>query len=144
MCNRHTCLLFSQKFRAYHHCAMKHLLTLSLVAFSCQLPSPADDPELVSSLRFSPSAFDSFRQNTEIRYSLKSPVSLSLLIIHRDSSGREFLVRTLAEEFNETAGTHAHTWLGDTMTGSFAPAGLYLGRVQIGHKSFETSVLIYH
>jgi len=123
---------------------MKHAIALTLLALSCQFPSPADDPELVSSLRFSPSAFDSFTQNTELRYTLKDPVRLSILIVRRDSSGAESLVKVLASECAETAGTHAHAWLGDTMHGVFAPAGQYLGRLVIGGRAFDTDVLIYH
>lgn len=123
---------------------MKHAFVLTLLALSCQFPSPADDPKLVSSLRFSPSAFDSFTQNTELRYTLAAPTRLSILIVHRDSSGTESLVKVLASGLAETAGTHAHAWLGDTMHGAFAPAGQYLGRLVIDGKAFETQVLIYH
>ena len=123
---------------------MKCVLALALAALSCRLPSPVEDPELVRSLRFSPSAFDSFKRNTELRYTLKYPVRLSLLIVYRDSTGAESLVRTLAVDIAETAGAHAHTWIGDTMYGAFAPAGRYLGRLRVGGESFETDVLIYH
>jgi hypothetical protein len=123
---------------------MKRLLALALLALSCQLPAPADDPDLITNLRFSPSAFDSFRHNTEIRYTLKHPVRLSVVIVHRDSSGAESIVTTLASDIPETSGTHAHTWLGETMQGAFAPAGRYLGRVLVDRRTFETAVLIYH
>lgn len=123
---------------------MKCLPALALLALSCQLPAPADDPDLITNLRFSPSAFDSFRHNTEIRYTLKNPARLSVVIVHRDSSGAESIVATLASEIPETSGTHAHTWLGDTMHGAFAPAGRYLGRVLVGRRTFDTAVLVYH
>jgi flagellar hook assembly protein FlgD len=110
----------------------------------CNLPTALDDPTLVSNLRFFPSAFDSFRRNTEIRYTLKAPATVSIFIMKRDSAGQEFLVKTLVKNANETKGAHAHTWLGDTNQGQFAPLGGYIGAVQIQHKRFEAAVLVFH
>jgi hypothetical protein len=118
--------------------------TVFIALSSCKLPTALDDPALVSNLRFSPSAFDSFRTNTEIRYTLKAPATVSIFITKRDSAGQEFLVKTLIENVNETKGTHAHTWLGDTNQGQFAPLGSYIGVVQIRHKRFEAAVLVFH
>ena len=120
------------------------IVLVALLSVSCRLPSPADDPELITNLRFFPSAFDSFKHNTELRYRLKTPARLSVLIVHRDSAGTESLVSTLAANSAETAGTHGHSWLGDTMRGAFAPAGRYLGRIIVEGQTFETGVLIYH
>jgi len=126
---------------------MRRLLFASIILIalnSCQLPTALDDPALVSNLRFSPSAFDSFRRNTEIRYTLKAPATVSIFVSKKDSVGQEFLVKTLIENVNETKGTHSHTWLGDTNQGQFAPIGNYIGVVQIQHKRFEAAVLVFH
>ena len=119
------------------------LILLSLLS-SCSYPSALDDPELVSSLRFSPSAFDSFKTNTQILYSLKSPATLNAFVIKRDSTGKDFLVKTLAVNAAESKGSHAHTWLGDTDDGYFAPPGDYIGMIQIQERHFEATVLVFH
>jgi len=111
---------------------------------TCHFPSAADDPDLVSNLRFSPSAFDSFRTNTELRYTLKSSARLSIYVATRDSIGTEFLVKTLLDNIDETKGTHAHTWLGDATNGQFAPKGDYLGVVLTGQKRYEAAVQVFH
>jgi hypothetical protein len=118
------------------------VLLISLV--SCKLPTPLDDPELVTSLRFSPSAFDSFKTNTEIRYTLGSPATLSAFIFKLDSTGKQFFVKTLVQNVTESKGSHSHTWLGDTDAGIFAPTGTYIGSIQIQHRSFEATVLVFH
>jgi len=117
---------------------------LSLLLISCKLPTAADDPNIVSNLRFTPSAFDSFTKNTEVQYTLKDPVTVNISIVRKDSSGQEYLVRTIAEEIHETKGTHRHTWLGDTEKGLFAPIGTYIGIVRIESRRFEATVLIFH
>ena len=124
-------------------CALACLIVLSL-HISCSLPSALDDPELVSSLRFSPSAFDSFKSNTEVRYTLKNPATLNAFVIKRDSTGKDYLVKTLAVNAAESKGSHAHTWLGDTDDGCFAPPGLYIGMIQIQERRFESTVLVFH
>ena len=111
---------------------------------SCNLPNSADDPTVVSNLRFTPSAFDSFTKNTEVQYTLKNPMAVNISIVKRDSSGQEYLVKKLAEDIHETKGTHRHTWLGDTEKGLFAPIGTYIGIVQIESNRFEATVLVYH
>jgi len=97
-------------------CRMRKLLfsVLLFILVSCKFPTAADDPSIVSNLRFTPSAFDSFTKNTEVQYTLKNPVAVNISIVKRDSSGQEYLVKTLAEDIHETKGTHRHTWLGDT------------------------------
>lgn len=119
------------------------LFLLSLLS-SCNLPSALDDPELVSSLRFSPSAFDSFKSNTEIRYTLKCPASLNAFVIKRDSTGKDYLVKTLAVNAAESKDSHAHTWLGDADDGYFAPPGDYTGVIQIQSRRSEATVLVFH
>ena len=64
-------------------------LFLLVLLSSCNYPSQLDDPELVNSLRFSPSAFDSFKANTELRYTLKVPATLNAYILKSDSTGKE-------------------------------------------------------
>ena len=117
---------------------------LLFTSASCKLPTQADDPNIVSNLRFTPSAFDSFTKNTEIQYTLKNPVTVSISIVKTDSAGREFLVRTIAQDIHETKGTHRHTWLGDTEKGLFAPIGTYIGIVRIESRRFEATVLVFH
>ena len=119
-------------------------LIVAISFVSCKLPTAADDPSIVSNLRFTPSAFDSFTKNTEVQYTLKNPVAVSISIVKRDSSGQEFLVRTIAEDIHETKGTHRHTWLGDTEKSLFAPIGTYIGIVQTESNRFEATVLVYH
>ena len=124
-----------------------HRILFSVLLFtlvSCKLPTAADDPSIVTNLRFSPSAFDSFTKNTEIQYTLKSPVKVSITIVKKDSDGQDMLVKTIAEDISETKGTHRHTWLGDTEKGLFAPIGTYIGVLKIESKSFEATVLVYH
>jgi hypothetical protein len=117
--------------------------TLALLT-SCSHPSQLDDPDLVSSLRFSPSAFDSFKSNTQILYSLKAPATLNAYILKLDSTGKEYLVKTLVLNAAESKGSHAHTWLGDTDDQLFAPPGLYFGVIQIQKIRFEATVLVFH
>ena len=119
-------------------------LILMMLLNCCRYPSQLDDPELVSSLRFSPSAFDSFKSNTEMRYTLKTPAALNAFILKTDSTGKEYLVKTLALDAAESKGSHAHTWLGDTNDQLFAPPGLYIGVIQIEDKRFEATVLVFH
>jgi hypothetical protein len=120
------------------------LVVMLMNLISCKLPTSADDPSIVSNLRFTPSAFDSFTKNTEVQYTLKNPIAVKISIVKRDSSGQEYLVKTLAEDIHETKGTHRHTWLGDTEKGLFAPIGTYIGIVQIESNRFEATVLVYH
>jgi len=123
----------------------KYFILIPLFVFaSCKLPTQADYPNIISNLRFSPSAFDSFTKNTEIQYTLKNPVTLNISIVKTDSAGREYLVRTIAQDIHETKGTHRHTWLGDTDRGLFAPIGTYIGIVQIESHRFEATVLVFH
>lgn len=120
------------------------LFMLSSLICGCNLPSTLDDPELVSSLHFSPSAFDSFKSNTQILYSLKAPAILNAYILKVDSAGKEYLVKTLVLNAAESKGSHAHTWLGDTDDQLFAPPGLYIGIIQIQERRFESTVLVFH
>lgn len=124
--------------------AFYSVLTVLALLNSCSHPSQLDDPELVSNLQFSPSAFDSFKSNTEMRYALKIPAILNAYVLKADSTGKEYLVKTLAINAAESKGSHAHTWLGDTNDELFAPPGLYIGVIQIQERRFESTVLVFH
>ena len=119
-------------------------ITFVMLLNSCSHPSQLDDPELVNSLRFSPSAFDSFKSNTQMLYTLKAPATLNAYILKVDSTGKEYLVKTLVLNAAESKGSHAHTWLGDTDDGLFAPTGTYIGVIQIQQRRFESTVLVFH
>lgn len=77
-------------------------------------------------------------------YTLKVPATLNVFVLKIDSSGKEFLVKTLAVNAAESKGSHAHTWLGDTNDELFAPSGLYIGVIQIQERRFESTVLVFH
>jgi len=109
----------------------------------CRNPLAEDDPDLVTNLRFVPSAFDSFRANTELKYTLKSPSVVTLFIVSRQD-GNDLLVATLLPAISETGGTHGHTWLGNTNEGYFAPTGVYIGVLQTEDRRFETTVEVFH
>jgi len=121
---------------------MRAALFLSLILVSCSIP--VEPESVVSSFRFQPSAFDSFARNTQIVYTLRAPVTTSLSIVRRDSAGRNAHVKTIMSALHETRGTHAHTWLGDTEFGTFAPSGVYYGILVIGDERFESIVRIFH
>jgi hypothetical protein len=109
----------------------------------CRFGGPPSG-DLVTSLRFSPSAFDSFRRNTELRYALTDPAVVDIRVVRRTADGGEVAVKTLARSLRETRGSHAVTWLGDTTERLFAPAGVYIGVVEAGGERFETSVEVFH
>lgn len=122
--------------------AQGSLFAIAVLLSSCSLPSQTD--LLVSSLRCAPSAFDSFRTNTEIRYTLAKPATVSIYIARRDATGQLVLVNTLARNIYETKGSHGHTWLGDTAAGVFAESGLYIAILEIENSRYETTVRIFH
>ena len=110
----------------------------------CKFPTAVDDSNVISSLHFTPSAFDSFQRNTEMKYSLKAASVVSVYIVKKDSTNRELLVKTLAEDLNETKGSHSITWIGDTDQRLFAPVGIYFGLVHIQNQQFETIIQVFH
>ena len=123
----------------------KLIILCGLLIFSrCRLNVGPDESTLISSLRFAPSAFDSFKRNTELHYTLRAPAELRITIVRRNASGADILINTLAGHLRETKGTHGITWLGDTSERLFAPAGRYLGVVESGEARFETSVEVFH
>jgi flagellar hook assembly protein FlgD len=116
------------------------LLACGIVAgFSCRLPEGADS-SIVSNLRFEPEAFDSFTASTSVRYTLSRPTVTTMRIC---SKSRETVI-ILFEDLSESKGSHAHTWLGDTDEGFFAPAGSYVGVLEVEGEKYESVVRIYH
>jgi hypothetical protein len=120
------------------------LTALIIGGAGCSNPLASGITGVLTNLRFTPSAFDSFRRNTELRFTLESPQTLSIVIAREDSGANQVPVRTLLVNARETKGSHSTTWLGDNNSGTFAPSGMYLGVVTIGHESFSTSVQVFH
>ena len=121
-------------------CTLLCAITLS----GCTLPGEGADSETLANLRFSPGAFDSFRRNTEILYTLRQPARISFSIVQRADSGAERPVNTIFTEILESKGYHSHTWLGDTFSGLFAPAGDYIGVLRVDGRRFEAPVRVFH
>jgi hypothetical protein len=120
------------------------LMGISFGMFQCKPPDAADDPNLITSLRFAPSAFDSFKRNTELRYSLSGAATVSAYIVRRDSVHIELYIKTLVEDLSETKGSHSITWIGDTDERLFAPAGIYFGVLRVKNQRFETIIQVFH
>jgi hypothetical protein len=120
------------------------ILFFSLSMVQCNHPSATDDPELLSNLRFAPGAFDSFRRNTELKFTLRHPVTLDITIESKAAPGADFVVKTLVQNAYQTKGSHSIAWLGDTDAELFAPAGVYIGVLNISNRRFETTVQVYH
>ena len=135
------------------------ILLSSLTALRCNHTSADDDPEVLSNLRFAPGAFDSFRRNTELKFTLKHPATLHITIeskgVPQSGTPQErapqggapsgyFVVKTLIENAYQPKGSHSIAWIGDTDTEVFAPAGVYLGVVNINNRRFETTVQVFH
>ena len=108
------------------------------------MPASADDADILENLRFSPGAFDSFRRNTQILYTLKQPARVTFSIVRRPASGADQPVVTIFTGLLESKGYHSHTWLGDSSPGLFAPAGDYVGIVCVEARRFEASVRVFH
>ena len=120
------------------------VLLSALLLSGCRLPTSVESEDIVASLRFSPAAFDSFRRNTEILYTLNQSARVTLSIVRRPGQGADQPVVTLFTELFESKGLHSHTWLGDTSAGLFAPPGDYIGIIRVGGRSFEAAVRVFH
>ena len=120
------------------------VLLSAFLLSGCRLPTAADSDDIVSSLRFSPAAFDSFRRNTQIFYTLRQSARVTLSIVRRPVEGADQPVVTLFTELLESKGFHSHMWLGDSSAGLFAPPGDYVGIIRIGDRSFEAAVRVFH
>lgn len=124
---------------------MKSIILCGLLGLpACRMAAGPDDASVVSSLRFSPSAFDSFKRNAELRYTLGAPAEVRITVLRRDAGGDELLVKVLGTALRQTKGAHAITWLGDTSEHLFAPAGTYFGVVECGGARFEAPVEVFH
>ncbi|HND44260.1 MAG TPA: hypothetical protein PKX51_18205 [Cyclobacteriaceae bacterium] len=122
---------------------MKPFLFTAFLTFTC-CSLPSRPPPLVTSLRFTPSAFDPFKRNVELRYSIDREAVVSAYVIKKDSAGHRLVVKTLFEYAEITEGSHAHAWLGGNDAGFFVPTGVYYGVIQTSDDLYETSVEIYH
>lgn len=101
----------------------------------------APEPEIVKSLRFEPPLFDSFKQNTKLKFELTKPATADIFITDREGN----LIKTIATSINLTRGTQTFGWKGDTNEGYFAPVGIYIGTVKIkNNKTYKTTVEIFH
>ncbi|PIS25689.1 MAG: hypothetical protein COT45_02020 [bacterium (Candidatus Stahlbacteria) CG08_land_8_20_14_0_20_40_26] len=117
----------------------KILLFFLLFTFSgCDIVE-VETKGIIKNLRFSPSAFDPYRGNTKIRYSLSKSATVTIWI-ERD----EKLVRNIATDIKETQGTHEHSWLGGDNTQHFVSVGTYIGVVVTGDERGEATVEVFH
>lgn len=124
-----------QRFNA----GVRVLLSFVTMVFVCCSPITADDL-LVTSCRFEPPLFDSFTANTKLSYSLSTPATVSVYIL--DQQRR--VVKTIAENLNESKGSHSHGWKGDSDDTLFVTSGTYIGQVKTNGKSFEATVEVFH
>src|SRR5436309_3257003 len=105
------------------------ILMCFFTALRCNHSSPADDPEMLSNLRFAPGAFDSFTRNTELKFTLRHPVTVDITIERRgashtglrgkgfsqvDALDGHFVAKTLIANAPASKGSHSIAWLGDT------------------------------
>ena len=112
---------------------------LSMLFFCCSQPISPDDL-LVSSCRFEPPLFDSFRQNTKLSYTLNQPATVSIYILDQNRS----VVKTVAVDLSLSKGSHSHGWKGDSDEWTFVPTGIYIGQVIVKGKKFEATVEVFH
>ena len=142
-------IIYQKITQIYHIKGLKQLLLNRLSAFflvslifnlaSCSLPS-RPEPEIVTSLRFSPPAFDPFVQIARVDYSLKRPATISLYITDEDNK----VVKTIIEDVKETSGTHSHAWLGGNDGNRFVPVGSYYGLLRTEDGDHTTTVEVFH
>ena len=115
------------------------LHALCAMLSSCRNPLSADDL-LVTSCRFEPPLFDSFKANTKLSYTLSSPATVSVYILNRQ---RE-VIKTVAVDLAESKGSHSHGWKGDSDDTLFVTSGIYIGQVRTNEKTFEATVEVFH
>ena len=115
------------------------LLVMFWLTAGCNLNNPFR-PEIITSLRFSPDAFDSYKRNTSIRFALTRRATVSAWITN---SGGEVIIQ-LAEEFEQTRGTHSLAWLGLDLNGTFVTPGVYIAWVSADYDRASASVVVYH
>jgi len=111
----------------------------AMLFISCRSPLTADDL-LVTSCRFEPPLFDSFKANTKLSYTLSEPATVSVYILDRQ---RE-VIKTVAVNLAESKGSHSHGWKGDSDDTLFVTTGIYIGQVKTNGKTFEATVEVFH
>ncbi len=122
-------------------CALRNALCAMMLVVSPGCASPiSPDDLLVSSCRFEPPLFDSFRQNTKLSYTLNQPATVSIYILDQDRS----VVKTVAVNLSLSKGSHSHGWKGDSDEWTFVPTGIYIGQVIVKGKKFEATVEVFH
>ena len=97
-------------------------------------------PDIITNLRFSPDAFDSYKRNTSLKYTLLKEAEVSIEIYNANG----IKVKTLIENLMETKGSHSHGWLGISDKGTFVPAGIYIAKVAADYDEAFASVEIFH
>ena len=118
---------------------VRAIIAISMALFCCCNPISADDL-LVTSCRFDPPLFDSFKANTKLSYTLSSPATVSVYILDQNRN----IVRTIAVDLNESKGSHSHGWKGDSDDTLFVTTGIYIGQIKTNGKSFEATVEVFH
>ncbi len=125
---------------AVPHMMLYALGAMLIVFFSrCSQPIRPDDL-LVSSCRFEPPLFDSFRQNTKLSYTLNQPTTVSIYILDQNRA----VIKTVAVSLSLSKGSHSHGWKGDSDEWTFVPTGIYIGQVIAKGKKFEATVEVFH
>ena len=115
------------------------LLVIFWLTTGCNLNNPFR-PEIITSLRFSPDAFDSYQRNTSIRFTLTRRATVSAWI---SNSGGEIIIQ-LAQKIEQTRGTHSLAWLGLDGNGTFVTPGVYIAWVSADYDRASASVVVYH
>ena len=115
------------------------LFVLCAMIFACRIPITADDL-LVTSCRFEPPLFDSFKANAKLSYSLSQPATVSVYILNHQRR----IVKTIAVNLSESKGSHSHGWKGDSDDTLFVTSGIYIGQVKTSGKNFEATVEVFH
>ena len=118
---------------------LRYLTILTLLTLTSCGINPLR-PSIITSLRFSPDTFDSYKRNTSLKYTLLKEAEVSIAIY--DSKGNK--VKTLLENLKETKGTHSHGWLGISDKAIFVPVGIYLAKVKADYCEAFASVEIFH
>ena len=119
---------------------LARLCIMLAAIFSCCSQPISPDDLLVSSCRFEPPLFDSFRQNTKLCYTLNQPTTVSIYILDQDRA----VVKTVAVDLSLSKGSHSHGWKGDSDEWTFVPTGIYIGQVIVKGKKFEATVEVFH
>lgn len=115
------------------------LLVIFWLTTGCNLNNPFR-PEIITSLRFSPDAFDSYKRNTSIKFTLTRRATVSAWI----TNSRGEVIIQLTQEIEQTRGTHSLAWLGLDLNGTFVTPGVYIAWVSADYDTASASVVVYH